>query len=204
VNLLLQHRSGLGGRAREATTCPLVLISHNSVGGPTERVVGFDYSADSIVRDDAMVFKALEVLTRWRLFSRAGRLDRTWDIIVWWESRRIPYNLIVGATGVSSAIVIFVTGSVTEHVVGDAIGVSGSPLFEIFAVIIYGIMANICFTGGWVLELFSHRIWGARAEAFGEIAFTWGTLFSVLLTLVPAALIVGWGAYRIIAHGWKY
>jgi hypothetical protein len=151
-----------------------------------------------------MVFKALEVLTRWRLFRRARRPERTWDVIVWWESRRIPYNLIVGATGVASAIVMLLTGLVTEHVVGDAIGVPESPLFAIFAVIIYGIMANICFTGGWILELLSHRIWGARAEAFGEIAFTWGTLCSVLLTLIPAALTVVFGAYRVIAHAWKY
>lgn len=145
-----------------------------------------------------MVLKALEVLTRWRLFRRARRPDRNWDVIAWWESRRIPYNLIVGATGVASAAIVLLTGLVTEHVVGDALGVPGSPLFAIFAVILYGIMANICFTGGWILELFSRRIWGTRAEAFGEIAFTWGTLFSVLLTLVPAALIVAIGAYRII------
>ena len=166
-------------------------------------MVCFDYSADSNVQDDTMIFKALELLARSRLFSRERRLERTRDVILWWESRRIPYNLIVGATGIVSAIIILLTGLVTEHLVDDAIGVSGSPLFEIFAVIMYGIMANICFTGGWVLELFSHRIWGARAEAFGEIAFTWGMVGSVLLTLTPAALIVGFGTYRIIAHGWK-
>jgi hypothetical protein len=86
-------------------------------------------------------------------------------------------------------------------VVGDAIGVPASPLFAIFAVVIYGIMANVCFTGGWIFELLSRRIWGPRAEAFGEIAFTWGTLCSVLLTLLPAALTVVFGAYRIIANG---
>jgi hypothetical protein len=182
------------------------LLSVTTVRYTTARdygVVGFHYSADSIVQDDTMVSKALELLSRWRLFKRERRLERTWEVIVWWESRRIPYNLIVGATGVVSAIVILLTGLVTEYPVADAIGVSGSPLLEIFAVIIYGIMANICFTGGWVLELFSQRIWGARAEAFGEIAFTWGMLGSVFLTLVPAVLVVGLGAYRIIAHGWK-
>jgi|SRR5271163_1138244 len=95
---------------------------------------------------------------------------------------------------------ILIMGFVTGHVVG---GGFGSPLFAIFAVIIYGIMANICFTGGWVLELLSRRIWGTRAEAFGEIAFTWGTLCSVILTLVPAAVVVVIGACRILANGWK-
>jgi hypothetical protein len=98
---------------------------------------------------------------------------------------------------------MLMTGFVTEHIVGEAIGVPGSPFFAMVAVIVYGIMANICFTAGWILELLSRRIWGSRAEAFGEIAFTWGTLGSVLLTLVPAGLTVTVGAYRILASGWK-
>jgi hypothetical protein len=141
-----------------------------------------------------MVYKVFEMLTRWPLFRRARPPERTWDIIAWWESRRIPYNLIV----------MLITGFVTEHVVGEAIGVPGSPFFAIVAVIVYGIMANVCFTGGWILELLSRRIWGTRAEAFGEIAFTWGTLCSVLLTLVPAVITVVVGAVRILADGWKH
>jgi hypothetical protein len=164
----------------------------------------FDYSVNSNVRDDTIVYKALEMLRRWPLFRRARPPERTWDIIAWWESRRIPYNLIVGAAGIASAIVMLITGFVTEHVVGEAIGVPGSPFFAIVAVIVYGIMANICFTGGWILELVSRHIWGTRAEAFGEIAFTWGTLCSVLLTLVPAAITVVVGAFRIVADGWKH
>lgn len=150
-----------------------------------------------------MLYTALEILTRRRLFRRERPPERAWDVIVWWESRRIPYNLIVGATGIASAMVILLTGFVTEHVGGEAIFVAGSPLFEILAVILYGIAANLCFTGGWILELLSRRLWGTRAEAFGEIAFTWGTLCSVLVTLVPAGLAVVIGAYRILAHGWK-
>ena len=150
-----------------------------------------------------MLHKPLEMLTRWRLFRRARPPERAWDVIAWWESRRIPYNLIVGATGIAFAIVMLLMGCLTQHFVGEAIDAAGSPLFEIIAVILYGIMANICFTGGWILELLSRRIWGARAEAFGEIAFTWGTLCSVLLTLVPAALAVVVGAYRLLVYGWK-
>ena len=151
-----------------------------------------------------MFYEALEGLTRWSLFRRARPHERNWDVIAWWESRRIPFNLIVGATGIASAIVMLMTGFVTEHVVGEAIGVPGSPLVAIIAVIVYGIMANICFTGGWILELLSRRLWGTRAEAFGEIAFTWGTLCSVLLTLVPAVITVVVGAFRVLANGWKH
>lgn len=148
-----------------------------------------------------MLIKALEALVGLPLFRRDRPLEQSRDVIAWWESRRIPYNLIVGTTGILSSLVTLITAFVTGHVVGDGFG---SPLFVVFAVIIYGVMANICFTGGWLLELLSRRLWGTRAEAFGEIAFTWGTLCSVLLTLVPAAVIVVVGACRIFAGGWKH
>ena len=149
------------------------------------------------------MLKALEVLSRSRLFRRAHSAERTRDVIAWWESRRVPYNFIVGTAGLVSAIIVLLTEIVTEHFVGEAIGAGASPLFEVFAIIIFGVMANICYTGGWILELLSRRIWQARAAAFGEIAFTWGTLCSVLLTLVPGAMAVVIGAYSIITHGWK-
>jgi hypothetical protein len=34
-------------------------------------------------------------------------------------------------------------------------------------------------------------------------AFSWGTLGSVLLTLLPVVVTVVVGAYRILANGWK-
>lgn len=120
-----------------------------------------------------MLYKTLEALTRRPLFRRERPPERARDVVVWWESRRIPFNLIVGAAGIASALVMLLMGLVTENVVVGAIDAQGSPIFAIVAVIFYGIAANICFTGGWILELLSRRLWGTRAEAFGEIAFTW-------------------------------
>jgi hypothetical protein len=84
----------------------------------------------------------------------------------------------------------------------QAIGLPDPPFFAVLAVIAYGVMANVCFTGGWILELASGQVWGERAEAFGEIAFTLGTIGSVFLTFVPAVLIVALGIYAVVAHGW--
>jgi len=39
--------------------------------------------------------------------------------------------------------------------------------------------------------LLARRIWTQRAEAYGEISFSFGTLFSVLLTLLPAVFYTG-------------
>jgi hypothetical protein len=73
---------------------------------------------------------ALDTLARWPLFRRARPPERSWDVIAWWESRRIPYNLIVGATGVASAIVMLIIGFVTEHVVGAGSAPRYSPYLQ--------------------------------------------------------------------------
>jgi hypothetical protein len=53
-----------------------------------------------------------------------------------------------------------------------------------------------------MLQATSRQVWGERAEAFGEIAFTLGTIGSVLLTFFPAALIVALGTYAVVALAW--
>jgi len=147
-----------------------------------------------------MILDAFARLVDRPLFSRDYPMNRDWDVVAWWEVRRLPYNLIVGTAGVISSVAILATAYVTEKFVGETIGLPDPPMFAVAAAIFYGLMANICFTGGWILELVSRRIWGLRSAAFGEIAFVWGTLGSVLLTLTPAAIIVLAGAYAIVTH----
>ncbi len=53
-------------------------------------------------------------------------------------------------------------------------------------IFIYGIAANICYTMGWVFEIVAKAIWKERATHVGEISFALGTMFSIILTLVPA------------------
>ena len=72
---------------------------------------------------------------------------------------RVPYNLIVGATGLATGTIMLITGFVAEIFLGEPVGIPDPPLFVIFAFVFYAIMANICFTGGWVIELAVHRIW---------------------------------------------
>ncbi len=71
------------------------------------------------------------------------------------------------------------------------------PLFVVFAVLVYGVLANICFTGGWLAELLARKVWSERANHFAQISFTLGVLFSVLLTLFPAMLLTVVLIYRL-------
>jgi hypothetical protein len=147
-----------------------------------------------------MPIHLLKGLTRTRLFRREIPAPNARDIIVWWEVRRIPFNLLVGAAGVASVTIVFVTAFVTEHYLGEAMGLPDPPWLGILAVVAYGVIANLCFTGGWILELMSRRIWEGRADAFGEIAFLWGTLCSIALTLLPAGFIVLVATVRLLEH----
>jgi hypothetical protein len=132
----------------------------------------------------------------WRLFARHDDVRTTFAIVRWWESRRLPYNLIVGVTGVATCVIgltIAIIGSRMSH---QPILFPNPPLFAAFAVIGYGVMANVCFTGGWIAELFARKVWGERAAGFAQISFTLGVLFSVLLTLSPLGFLIGSLIYR--------
>lgn len=108
-------------------------------------------------------------LLRSRLFTGPEAQPSASQIIGWWEARRLAYNLVVGLTG-------------------EPVGLPDPPLLAIVGVVAYGVMANVCYTGGWVVELIVRRLWGPAAGAFGEIAFALGVAFSVVLTLSPVAL----------------
>jgi hypothetical protein len=147
-----------------------------------------------------MFHQPIAWLTRFPLFRRAQSPQGAWDIIAWWELRRIPYNLIVGAAGFGSTVLIVGTALITEQVTGEPVGLPDPPIFAVLAVVAYAILANVCYTGGWAAELLSRRVWGDRAQAFGEIAFTLGTVASVFLTLIPGVLVALLGIYVVMSH----
>src|SRR5215208_2226707 len=75
-------------------------------------------------------------------------------ILTWWESRRLIYNVIVGATGI-----------VTLGIIG-AISLipPGLPRLmpPIAAILVYGVLANICYTFGPFIEIALEQLWKER------------------------------------------
>jgi len=96
--------------------------------------------------------------------------------------------MIVGATGLFTGAIMITGALICERVVGEPIGMPDPPIVAVIGVIVYGIMANLCFTGGWLVELFIAQAWGLRPARFGSIAFGLGLLGSVVITLLPAGL----------------
>jgi len=104
-----------------------------------------------------------------------------WQIVRWWEIRRIAYNGILFAIGIASILAM-------EWLMGKVIPV-GEDAIEPFAmaigVVAYGIVANLCYTAGWVLELLGSRADAALARSRGKKMFLAGLWFSCLLTTAP-------------------
>ena len=102
-------------------------------------------------------------------------------IIGWWESRRWLYNRVVGTVGLFTLGVI----SLLSLLPG---GPPPLPLEAMFiGPLIYGAVANVCYTTGWWLELLASAVWGRAAPHMGPLLFREGLIFSVGVTLLPAA-----------------
>ncbi len=80
-------------------------------------------------------------------------------------------------------------GLIAEPLVGEAIGIPDPPILVPIGILAYGIIANICSTGGWIAELLLAKFKaGARTGVFGVRAFRFGMMISIALTLSPGVL----------------
>jgi len=78
------------------------------------------------------------------LFRRETPAESGVEAIYGWESRRIPYNLIVGSVGIITCIVVVTIAAAAEIFFHSDFGLPDPPIFAIFGVILYAIMANVC------------------------------------------------------------
>lgn len=129
-----------------------------------------------------------------RLFS-AGRVpSRSAEVIRWWELRRVPYNLVVGAVGLASIIVFELSARSMIPPGEDAV----EPPVIWLGVILYGVACNGAYTLGWIGEIY---FFGHAREAglvFRKRAFPVGLIVSCLVPTLPAGLwIILW------AFGWR-
>ena len=110
-------------------------------------------------------------------------------ILRWWESRRLHYNLIVGATGVVS----FTFAMAISHLPPDP---KPGPPWAL--PLVYGVAANLCYFTGPVLETLAETIWGRKLLPVGPALFRIGLTFSVCLTLLPVLIVVWDWLIRIV------
>ena len=110
----------------------------------------------------------------------------------WWESRRLFYNKIVGATGLVTLAGISVISLLPPH------PVPVGPLPMLVGSVVYGVLANGCYSAGWLLEMLARKVWGRQAPDLGPLLFRQGLIFSVGLTLFPLLLVCLLWVLRVI------
>lgn len=132
------------------------------------------------------------------LCGRDAPITTNWQAIGWWESRRVPYNLIVGSAGILSALFVGLFGIASHFFLrGDWPVPTG---FAFIGIVAYAAVANVLFTGGWLSELVVRQLWPQEADRFATLSFTLGLQFSVLLTITPAILIAGAIVFGLLAR----
>lgn len=113
-----------------------------------------------------------------------------WAVVSWWESRRLLFNVAVGGAGLLALGVANLFALLPPS--------SWQPTFPGLAVVVYGIMANVCYSLGAPVDLLLRRLLGVRAAAAGPALFRYGFVFSLGLTLLPIPLsVLGWVARMI-------
>lgn len=135
-----------------------------------------------------------------RLGRRENPASSAWQAIGWWEARRIPFNIIVGAAGAVSGIALLAMGLVGELLFNVPFGLPDPPIFAVVAVVFYAAAANVCFTGGWVAELIVRRTWPNESDGFATLSFTLGLGFAVVVTLLPPVIIGGLAVFYGLAR----
>ncbi len=105
-----------------------------------------------------------------------------WGVIRWWELRRLPYNAILFAIGIAS---IFAMDFFAQKVnsVGDA-----PELGTGLTIVLYGFMANVCYTFGWIAELVGRKKDEALARSRAKKHFSLRAV--VLLPFDYCAILV--------------
>lgn len=131
----------------------------------------------------------MSALTRF-FFRVPSFSSSTWSVIRWWESRRLAYNLAVGAAGVLSLAAVALVDLLPPNP-----RVPGIPWGGI---LVYAVLANLFYSLGPAVDALVSRRWGRSFDAVGPALFRYGFAFSVGLTLLPIPLVVlGW-AFKLL------
>lgn len=108
------------------------------------------------------------------------------EIFWWWELRRVPFNLLVLAAGISSSSIL-------------EVGLFFKPPQNLSSswgyislCVLYGLGANIFYSAGWFVEGTLKYIGVKRTNQLGALCHKIGIIFSISLTLIipPALLII--------------
>jgi hypothetical protein len=141
------------------------------------------------------------------IWRRDASVASTWDVIGWWEIRRLAFNLAVGCAGILSCLMVLIVSIAASTLYDSDFGMPDPPIFAVFGVFFYAFIANVCYTSGWLAELVVRAVWPTQSRRFARVSFRIGMIFSVILTLVPGILISALGFFlflRRVTHSFHF
>ncbi len=117
----------------------------------------------------------------WLFHGESGTTRK--EIIHWWEARRLRFNLFVGLVGAVTWILVLTAGSAAVRPGEDF----EEPIMMLIGPVIYGVLANVCYTLGWIVDTIFYR--GTPRKQL----FKAGLIFTVVLTALPGLwAVVAW------------
>jgi hypothetical protein len=113
------------------------------------------------------------------------------EIIAWWEARRLRFNLYIGTIGTVTWFLVLIAGSAAVKPGVDF----EEPVAMLVGPFVYGLLANVCYTFGWVVDTVSYH-GTPRTRLYNA-----GIIFSVVLTGLPGVwAVVAWLMTLISGH----
>ena len=102
------------------------------------------------------------------------------QIIIWWELRRILYNIIVLICGILSLLIMMSAAS------GRVELAPGEDFYEPIMIPIFAVLCNFGYSLGWLTEIFIKR-----SLTYGTRMFKVGLYFTLFWVFLPTIIWIG-------------
>jgi len=110
------------------------------------------------------------------------------SIIIWWEVRRIPYNILIGIYGFLSLLLFYFLIQSSGKLE------PGEDAVEPMAIFVAPIVINLAYTAGWVVELILRHVFSVKSRIVGPRLLKIGVVFSLVVVSLPSIV---WGCIYI-------
>lgn len=115
-----------------------------------------------------------------------ARRESARSAVLWWELRRIPYNLALAVAGMISVSAVYGVFGPLAPPGEDPI----EPIALFGLVALYAVCANLAYTIGWISELLWSGGDSSTTRPRRSTLFRLGLAGSIVLTLLPALVSV--------------
>ena len=123
------------------------------------------------------------------LFAEPDGARSPWRVVAWWEIRRIPFNMIIGAYGALCLAIFFWAIAASGRLQ------PGEDAVEPIVLLAAPFSINLLYTLGWLVEVPARLLNPDLSPGFGPLLLKMGLGLGLFLITLPAAF---WGGYRLL------